>query len=128
MDFVKQTKEFINRAYKGNIDGAKELLDENVTLEMGGDNKLSGNHIGRSAFFENFGRMMELSNGTYQMDNEYDWLNGNSKAVLIAQESVEKDGQRIYFDRVIQYNYSNGKIIRVKIYEGDPIVANNAFR
>ncbi len=128
MDFVKQSKEFLNRAYQENIAGAKELLSKNVILEMGGNNKLSGTHKGRNGFFANFSRMMELSNGSYEMTHEYDWLNGNSKAVLIAQECAEKDGEVIYFDRVIQYDFDNEKIVRIKIYEGDPANVDKTFR
>ncbi len=128
MDYVKQTKEFINRAYTGDIEGAKEMLSTDIVLEMGGKNQLSGQHIGRDGFFENFGKLLEITNGTYKMTKEYDWLNGTNRAVLIAQEFAERNGKKYYFDRVVEYVFTDDKISKVKIYEGDPFNVDEVFR
>ncbi|WP_298545812.1 hypothetical protein [uncultured Aquimarina sp.] len=128
MNFVRKVKEFINKAYQGKITEARDMLHENVLLEMSGNNQLSGKHYGKDVFFENFSKMLALSNGTYKITKEYDWLNGEDKCLLIAEEFIERDGTMYYFDRVIQYDFEKDKISKVRIYEGNPSVVNEAFR
>ena len=127
MDYGKKSQEFIDKAYSGNIEGAKEMLHPDLTLVMGGTTSLAGEHKGKEAFFGNFGKMMELSQGSYKLTKVHEWINANEKALLIAEESVAKNGKEYVFDRIIEYGYKDGLIYHVRIYEGNPEIVDAAF-
>ncbi|WP_350287366.1 hypothetical protein [uncultured Croceitalea sp.] len=127
MDYVKKAQEFLDKAYSGNIDGARAMLDEKLILKMGGTTALAGEHHGKDQFFANFGKMMELSQGSYKLTKVHEWVNADKKALLIAEEYVQKNGREYVFDRIVQYSFEGELINYVRIYEGDSQIADAAF-
>ncbi|WP_350286963.1 nuclear transport factor 2 family protein [uncultured Croceitalea sp.] len=127
MDYVKKAQEFLDKAYSGDMDGAREMLHEDMVLKMGGNSALAGEHQGKDGFFGNFGKMMELSQGSYKLTKVHEWVNADKKALLIAEEYVEKNGKEYKFDRIVQYSFDGDLINYVRIYEGDPEIADAAF-
>jgi ketosteroid isomerase-like protein len=124
---IALVEEYIGAAYRGEIGAAGAMLADDVTLQMGGSNPLSGTYKGRDAFFGAFGKMMELSRGTYRMSEQQGWLSGEGRVALLAREQVELQGEIVSFDRVIVYEIADGKIQAVRVYEGDPEIADGAF-
>lgn len=127
MDYVKKAQEFLDKAYSGDMDGARAMLHENLVLKMGGNTALAGEHNGKDEFFANFGRMMELSQGSYKLTKVHEWVNADNKALLIAEEYVQKNGKEYIFDRIVQYGFEGELINYVRIYEGDSKIADAAF-
>lgn len=124
---ITLVEQYMAAAYTGDLAAAGALLSENVTLRMGGKNSLAGIYQGRDAFFGAFGRMLELSRGTYKLIEQQDWLVGEARVALLAREQVEQQGKIVAFDRIITYDIADGKITAVRVYEGDPEIADRAF-
>ncbi|GAA4277301.1 nuclear transport factor 2-like protein [Aquimarina mytili] len=127
MKNIEIAKKYLNAAYSGDIATAKSLLDENVKLTMNGNNEISGITNGREPFFASFGKMLQLTNNTYNLDEQVEWLEGQERAILIAKESAIRNDEKFEFSRVIDYIIKEGIIKEIKIYEGDPTIADKAF-
>lgn len=115
-------------AYAGDVVAAGEFLSENVTLTMGGNNQLSGVYLGREAFFGAFGRMMEITAGTYRLAQEYDSFTSPTRAVFLVQEQASRDGRDYFYDRTVEFVFDGSHILGVRIYEGNPEVVDVVFK
>ncbi len=124
---IETAQKYLSAVYAGDIPAATALLDPTIRLEMNGNNVLSGTYTGTHAFFATFGEMMALTGNTYKMEEAIEWLEGEERAVLFALESAEKDGKKYVFQRVIDYQIQNEKIVAIKIYEGEPLIADMVF-
>ena len=127
MKNVEVAQKYLKAVYSGDVDTAKSMLAPMIKLTIRGNNELSGNYESIENFFAAFGKMMELANNTYRMDEQIEWLEGEKRAVLFALESAEKDGKRHQFHRVIDYKIDGNEILEIRIYEGDPHVVDNVF-
>lgn len=94
---------------------------------MNGNNKLSGIQIGKPAFFEAYERMMQITQFSYKMIEETEWLEGHSRAVVLAVETATKNNVSYHFNRAIDYQIQEEKIQAIKIYEGEPITVDLIF-
>ncbi|MGB5819559.1 MAG: hypothetical protein WBG90_08745 [Saonia sp.] len=127
MKNIEIAQKYLNAAYSGDIATAKSVLDANIKLTMNGNNEVSGTTIGREPFFKSFGKMLQLTNNTYNLDEQVEWLEGHRRAVLIAKESAIRNDKKLEFGRVIDYIIKEGVIKEIKIYEGEPTIADIAF-
>lgn len=127
MKKVEIAQKYLNSVYKGDIETATQMLDPSIKLTMEGNNQMSGVYSGIDAFFSAFGKMMDLTDNTYQMESQIEWLEGETRAVLFALESAIKDGKPYNFRRVIDYQIENEKIVEITIYEGEPTIADIVF-
>lgn len=118
---------YLKAIYQKDYETANNLLAENITLTMNGNNKLSGIRIGKPAFFEAFERMMQLTQFSYKMIDEIEWLEGHSRALLLAVETATKNNVSYHFNRAIDYQIQDGKIQAIKIYEGEPVTVDLIF-
>ncbi len=119
---------YLNAAYSGDIVKAKSLLADDITLVMGGNNELSGTYVGPEKFMEGFGKMLQITNNTYQMKEQIEWLEGEHRTILITEEQAEKKGELHIFKRVVDYQIEEGKIKAIQLYEGNPEITDNVFK
>ncbi|MDX2188316.1 MAG: hypothetical protein SFY32_00505 [Bacteroidota bacterium] len=127
MQKINLVQQYIQAAYEGNVEKAASFLSEDISLVMGGKNQLTGKHKGIPAFFAAFKAMLELTGFSYKLEKKQDWLESDTRVILIAQESAEKQGQRHYFDRVIEYYFEHNVIQRITIYEASPEITDWVF-
>lgn len=128
MEPIAIAQTYLREAYAGDLAAAGRRLADDVVLELGGRNALSGVHTGREAFFRAFARMMALSRGTYRLDRQECWAGTDDRALLVAAESAEHAGERVAFRRVIEYRVRDGVIRAISVYELDPQVVDEVFR
>ena len=120
MKNTKIAKNYLEAAYSNEIEKAKSFLSENITLRMGGENALAGTYTGKDEFFGAFGKMLEMSNYTYKMIEQVEWLEGENRTILMTIEQVEKNGKEVAFERVVDYKIENSLISEITIYEAQP--------
>ncbi|WP_310397901.1 hypothetical protein [Hymenobacter sp.] len=115
-------------AYSGDVAAAGEFLSDQVTLTLAGNNQLSGVYLGGDAFFGAFGRMMEITAGTYRLAQEYDSFSSPTRAVFLVQEQATRDGHDYVYDRVVEFIFDGPRILAVRVYEGNPEVVDVLFK
>ncbi len=124
---VEMAKAYLDAAYNNDIQKAKTFLSENIIMKMGGNNVLAGTYKGKEAFMEVFGRMLAMTNYTYKMKEAVEWLEGEKRALLIAVEQAEKDGEVHTFKRIIDYVIDKDVITEIRIFELQPEVVDVVF-
>jgi uncharacterized protein len=85
------------RAYeafgKGDMATVSELMADDVLWHVGGNNPLSGEYKGKDAVFGFFGKLMELTGGTFKLD-VHDILANDEHSVTLVSVTAEKAGKK----------------------------------
>jgi ketosteroid isomerase-like protein len=103
----------------GDMDTLSGLFTEDAVWHVAGNNQLSGDRRGVGAILGYFGELMEVTNGTFRIDQLVDVLANDQRAVGIQVNAGEKDGQTHRFSEVIVFSMSNGKFAEAWEHPGD---------
>ena len=89
--------ENLRRAYAafgaGDMAALRELLADDTVWHILGHNQLSGDYKGKDAVFGFFGKLMELSGGTFRLE-VHDTLADGEHSIGLVTERAEKDGKK----------------------------------
>lgn len=119
---------YLEAAYSGDLAAAGALLADDIVLRMGGRSPLAGETVGKPAFLAAFEEMMRLTNGTYRLLEQIAWLEGDQHALLVAVEKTGVGVSELRFERAILYRVDGGLIRLIQVFEGQPEIAEAAFR
>ena len=87
-----------------------ELMDANCVQHMAGSNPVfSGDHVGRDNVFAMYGRLGEVSGGTFRADLEHVWANDDT-AIAIYRATAERDGKRLDMRNALEFAISNSVV------------------
>ena len=116
-------EDVLRRAYEafsaGDMDTLRGLFTEDALWHPGGHNQLSGERRGVDAILGYFGELMEVTNGTFRIDELHDVLANDEHAVGIHVAAGEKDGQTYHFNEILLINMSDGKFAEGWEHPGD---------
>lgn len=115
-DIVRQAYEAFSA---GDMDTLSGLFTDDAVWHVGGNNQLSGDRRGVDAILGYFGELMEVTNGTFRIDQLVDVLANDERAVGIHVSAGEKDGQTHHFSEVLVFSMSNGKFAEAWEHTGD---------
>ena len=86
----------IRRAFEafagGDIEAMRSLVAEATVYHIPGRGPLAGDHHGRDAVFEMFGRLMQASEGTFNQEL-HDVLASEGHAVALTQATANRDAR-----------------------------------
>ena len=75
---------------KGDFTVLNDLLAEDLVWHQGGRSQLAGDYRGRDAVYELFGKLIEVTDGTFHMDLEAAFANDElGVALVVASSSVD---------------------------------------
>ena len=93
------------------------LYHDDFTLHYFGRNPLAGDHVGKAAALR---ILMEVGRRTNRKLLEIvDCMAGPQRAVVIAREAFERDGQRAELERVLIYTIKDGQLHHCWVHDGD---------
>jgi ketosteroid isomerase-like protein len=72
---------------KGDFAVINDLLAEDVVWHHGGRSQLAGDYRGRDAVYEYFGKILEVTQGTFRMDLEAAFANDELGVALVVASS-----------------------------------------
>lgn len=79
---------------EGDLAILNDLFTEDLVWHHGGRSRLAGDYRGRDAVFGLFGKLLEVTHGTFQMDLQAAFANDEfGVALVVASSSV--DGQNV---------------------------------
>jgi uncharacterized protein len=67
----------------GDMDTISSVFGDDITWHIGGDNPLSGDHVGKQDVFAHFARLGELTKGTLSLDIHAILADDEHAAVLV---------------------------------------------
>lgn len=109
----------------GDLDTLSQLFDENAAWHEPGRSPIAGDYVGRDQVFEFFGKLFELSGGTFKAE-PIDIFADDARAVAIQHSTATRDGKTLDANDVVVYEMSDGKVRDVQLYAGD-IEQEDAF-
>ncbi len=103
-----------------------ELLSENAVQHMAGGNQVfSGDHVGRDNLFAMYGRLGEVSGGTFRADLEHVWANDDT-AIAIYRATAERDEKRLDMRNALVFAIS-GSVVTELTDIPDDVDEQDAF-
>ncbi len=127
---MSDTKEdTVRRGYKAFTDGDMETLGslytDDVVQTMPGNNKVSGEFKGRTDVLALYGKLFELSGGTFKADLKSVDADGD-KIVAVHSSKAERDGRTLDGTETIAFTFAGDKISRLDLTAAD-VAAQDAF-
>ncbi len=106
--------ETIRRGYelfnKGDMDALRELFAEDVTWHVPGRSSIAGDYKGREATMAYFGRLDELTGGSYQA--ELHVVVGNDEYAVSIDHSSATRGEAGYdANELVVFRLSDGRVV-----------------
>ncbi|HEX8071351.1 MAG TPA: nuclear transport factor 2 family protein [Pyrinomonadaceae bacterium] len=112
----------LRRAYeaflRGDFDTLGEVFAPDITWHVPGRSQVAGAHRGRDAVFAYFGRLMELSGGTFRPDPR-DIAASDAHAVSLEHLSAVRAGRTLDVDLALVVRVQNGQIVEARDYFSD---------
>jgi uncharacterized protein len=105
-------EELLRRAYAafsaGDLDTVFASFDEDIRWHVPGRGALSGDYRGHAEVMEFFGRILELSGGTFTVE-PHDVLGNDEHVVVLVRLQGERDGKMLNTQDVHVWHVANGK-------------------
>ena len=115
-------EDIIRRGYRafgeGDMETLGSLYTDDVVQTMSGNNPLSGEYQGRDNVLGLYGKIFELSGGTYKAELKSVKTEGD-KVVSVHHSQGERGGKTLSDDESIEFSFSGDKITRLDVTAGD---------
>ena len=127
---MPDTKEdTVRRGYKafgeGDMETLGSLYTDDVVQTMPGDNQVSGESKGRDDVLALYGKLFELSGGTFKADLQSVKVDGD-KIVAVHSAKAENNGRTLDNTETIAFSFAGDKISRLDLTTSDD-AAQNTF-
>jgi ketosteroid isomerase-like protein len=110
----------------GDIATLTEIIAEDATHHMVGDNLVSGEYKGRDAILGLYARIGELTNGTYRAEIEQIFADGAGTVVVVHHQTAERDGRRLDNRQALIFTILDGAVVDLQD-TSDDIAVDDAF-
>jgi hypothetical protein len=120
-------EELIRRGYEafanGDIQTLSELFDDDIVWCARGDTPLAGDYRGQEAVFGLFGRLTQLTGGTFTLQIE-DVVANDERVAVMATSHATIEGLGVMDRQCAVYTVRDGKVTRAEFYFEDPTETN----
>lgn len=115
---VQKVLDYLSAVGKQDFVTAASFFTDNVEYRVSGNNQFSGVFYGAAAIMDYFGKMMQLSGGTYKVTGFSDWLVSDSKVLAIANEEVTINSETFQWTRLLLFEFDEAKKMkRISFYD-----------
>jgi ketosteroid isomerase-like protein len=94
----------------GDIATLSRVFSPDITWRVPGRNPMANTYAGQAEVFGFFGRLMELTGGTFRIDS-LDMLAGDSGGVFIDRVRAERDGRQLDVRLLLHVTIRDGQIV-----------------
>ncbi len=116
-------EDMIRRGYKafgeGDMETLRSIYTPNVVQSQPGNNQLSGEHEGVDNVIGLYGKLFELSGGTFSVDLKSVKTQGD-KVVAVHHAKAQRGGNVLDADETIVFTFSGDKVSRLDLTYADP--------
>ncbi len=123
-------EDLLRRGYEafstGDMATVFSLFADDMVWHIGGSNQLSGDYRGHEAIMGFFGRLMEVSAGTFRVD-VHDVLANDTHGAVLVTVHVERDGQPMAVREVNIWHLSGGKATEFWAFAEDSVELDKMF-
>lgn len=114
----------VARGYKafatGDLATLSELFAPDVVWHQPGKTPIAGDHNGRDRVFAFFGKLAEMTGGTYRVEPQ-DILADDHHAVAIQHSTARRDGRTLDAQEVLVFEVHDGTVSDIRLFAGDQL-------
>ena len=127
---AQPNEEIVRQGYKafgeGDMDTLRSLFAPDAVHSAPGNNLVSGEYKGVDEILGYYGKLFELSDGTFTAELKNVRVEGDDTAVATHRNKGQRAGKTLDQDETLTFTIAGGKIKRVVEDHSDP-AANDAF-
>lgn len=109
---------FFGAFARKDVDDARACLADDAVWRVPGMSLISGEHRGAQGVLSYFGRLRELTNGTWQA-HPIDILAGKGGVVVLARGTGERNGKKFDNTYALHLRIDGGRIVEARLYPED---------
>ena len=102
----------------GDLAALNDLFSDDVVWHSPGHNQLSGDQRGKDEVFAQFGKIVELTGGTFKLDL-HDVLANDDHGVALLTATAQRDGKELNDHSVQVFHLKDGKVTESWLHVGD---------
>ncbi|MGQ0802547.1 MAG: nuclear transport factor 2 family protein [Actinomycetota bacterium] len=110
---ASDNEEVVRKGYelfgKGDLDGLGKIFTDDAVHTFPGNSQVSGEHKGRDACFAMYGKLFELSGGTFVADLQSTTAKGDT-VVAEHRATGKRDGKALDVEETLTFTIKDGKI------------------
>jgi uncharacterized protein len=110
----------------GDLDTVFSLFADDMVWHNGGSNQLSGDYRGHEAITGMFGKLIEVTGGTLQLDI-HDVLANDTHGTVLVTAHAERDGKPIAVREVNIWHLADGKATEFWVFAEDSADLDKMF-
>src|SRR5579863_4614072 len=95
---------------EGDMETIAKIFATDIQWNISGRNMISGTYDGQDETFAFFGKLMELTDGTFSAE-VHDLLASDDHVVVLARESGSRNGKSLESDDVHVWHLADGKAV-----------------
>jgi uncharacterized protein len=115
---ASDNEELVRQGYglfgKGDLDGLGQIYNDDAVHSYPGNNQIAGEHKGRDACFAMYGKLFELTGGTFKADLKSTTAKGDHTVVAKHQATGKRDGKTLDLEETLTFTVEDGKIARLE--------------
>jgi len=123
-------EDLLRRGYaaynSGDMDTVQALFDDDIVWHATGSNQLTGDYRGFQEIMGFFGKVMELSGGTFRGE-VHDVLANDTHGVVLVTFHAERDGQTVALRSADIWHLADGKVTEHWSFFEDQAAADKLF-
>ena len=123
-------EELLRKGYdafgKGDMDTIRSLFAEDIVWHSPGRNPLAGDYKGVDAVLETFGKVFEMTGGTFRLEI-HDIIANDEHAVVLVRAMGERGGKKLDDKGVQVWHLKDGKATEQWLHPGDAYASDEFF-
>lgn len=109
---INLMKEAVAAFSRGDLETLKQLISADVTWQVPGRSPVAGTYHGHDELFAYFGKLMELSNGTFKPEL-HDTVASDQHVVNLERLTAQRNGKNLDVNLALVVHVRDGKISEV---------------
>jgi uncharacterized protein len=123
-------EELLRRGYDafgaGDIDTVLGVFAPDIAWHIPGDSQISGDYHGHQEVMAFFGKLMEITGGTFRLD-VHDVLANDTHGAVLVTAHAQRDGQSFEMREVHTWHVADGKATEFWAFEEDSAATDEFF-
>jgi len=105
--------DLLNKGYdafeKGDLDTLRQLFTDDVVFHVTGRSQLSGDYRGQDEVFGFFGKLVELTGGTFKLER-HAVLADDEHGTVLSTATGERNGKSLSLKGVDVFHFAGGRV------------------
>ena len=108
---------YLEASKRGDQAALLAAFSEDFVYNVFGRSPVSGTTVGQSAALDYYGKMVELSGGTYALTDVEDIMVSDNHAAMVVKDTVSRNGKTVNWKRVVLFRFRDDLITEISLFD-----------